>query len=186
MAKVVAICGSLRKASINHALLRSLQPLAPEGMEIVEAPPIDGMPLYNFDVQAKGFPEPVNALSEAIRGAAGVIIVTPEYNYSVPAPLKNAIDWISRVKDQPFQNKPVCLMSASPGALGGARAQYHLRQIFVFLEAFVLNRPEVMVTMAGSKFEMVDNAPTTLSDQPTKDVVKQNLAAFAKLIAKMG
>jgi chromate reductase len=186
MAKVVAICGSLRKASINRALMRSLPALAPEGMEIAEAPPIDALPLYNFDVQAKGFPDSVNALSEAIRGAAGVIIVTPEYNYSVPAPLKNAIDWVSRVKDQPFQNKPVCIMSASPGALGGARSQYHLRQIFVFLEAFVLNRPEVMVTMANSKFEMVDNAPTTLSDQPTKDVVKQNLAAFAKLIAKMG
>jgi chromate reductase len=186
MAKVVAICGSLRKASISRALMRSLQPLAPEGMEIVEAPPIDALPLYNFDIQAKSFPEPVNALSEAIRAAAGVIIVTPEYNYSVPAPLKNAIDWVSRVQNQPFLGKPVCLMSASPGALGGARSQYHLRQIFVFLEAFVLNRPEVMVTMANSKFEMVDNAPTTLSDQPTKDVIKQNLAGFAKLIAKVG
>ena len=185
MTKVVAICGSLRKASINRALMRSLPALAPEGMEIVEAPSID-LPLYNFDVQAKGFPEPVNTLAEAVRGAAGLILVTPEYNYSVPAPLKNAIDWVSRVQNQPLQNKPICLMSASPGALGGARAQYHLRQIFVFLEAFILNRPEVMVTMASTKFEMVDNAPTTLSDQPTKDVIKQNLAAFAKLIAKIG
>ena len=87
--------------------------------------------------------------------------------------------------NQPFQNKPICLMSASGGILGGARCQYHLRQIFVFLEAFVFNRPEVMVTLANSKFEMVDNAPTTLSDQPTKDVIKQNLAGFAKLIAKL-
>lgn len=186
MAKVVAICGSLRRASINRALMRSLPALAPEGMEIAEAPPIGGFPLYDFDIQAKGIPADVTALAEAIRGAAGVIIVTPEYNYSVPAPLKNAIDWVSRVQNQPFQGKPVCLMSASPGALGGARSQYHLRQIFVFLEAFLLNRPEVMVTMAGAKFEMVDNAPTMLSDQPTKDVVKQNLAAFAKLIAKVG
>jgi chromate reductase, NAD(P)H dehydrogenase (quinone) len=186
MAKVVAICGSLRKASINRALVRSLPALAPEGMEIVEAPPIDGFPLYNFDIQAQGFPAPVTALADAIRGAAGVIIVTPEYNYSVPAPLKNAIDWLSRVQNQPFQNKPITLMSASPGALGGARAQYHLRQIFIFLEGVIVNRPEVMVTMAGAKFEMVDNAPTTLSDQPTKDVVKQNLAAFAGLIARMG
>lgn len=185
MAKVVAICGSLRKASTNRALMRSLPALAPDGMEIVEAPSID-LPLYNFDIQAKGFPESVTALAESVRGAAGVILVTPEYNYSVPAPLKNAIDWLSRVQNQPFQNKPLCLMSASPGALGGARAQYHLRQIFIFLEAFVLNRPEVMVTVAGAKFEMVDNAPTTLSDQPTKDVVKQTLAAFAKLIAKVG
>lgn len=186
MAKVVAICGSLRKASLNHALLRSLPALAPEGMEIVESPPIGTMPLYDADIQAKGFPDAVTALSEAIRAASGVIICTPEYNYSIPAPLKNAIDWVSRVPNQPFQNKPVCLMSVSPGALGGARCQYHLRQVFVFLEAFVLNRPEVMVTMANSKFEMVDNAPTTLSDQPTKDVIKQNLAGFAKLIAKLG
>lgn len=185
MAKVVAICGSLRKASVNRALIRSLPALAPEGMEIVEAPSID-LPLYNFDIQAKGFPDSVTALAEAVRGATGVIIVTPEYNYSVPAPLKNAIDWLSRVPNQPFQNKPITLMSASPGALGGARAQYHLRQIFIFLEGIIVNRPEVMVTMAGAKFEMVDNAPTVLSDQPTKDVVKQNLAALAKLIAKMG
>lgn len=186
MAKVIAICGSLRKASLNRALVRSLPALAPEGMEIADAPPIGTMPLYDADIQAKGFPDAVTALGEAIRAAAGVIIVTPEYNYSVPAPLKNAIDWVSRLPNQPFQNKPVCLMSVSPGALGGARAQYHLRQIFVFLESFVFNRPEVMVTLAGSKFEMVDNAPTTLSDQPTKDVIKQNLAGFAKLIAKVG
>ena len=88
MAKVVAICGSLRKASLNRALMRSLQPLAPEGMEIVEAPPIGTMPLYDADVQAKGIPDAVTALSEAIRAASGVIICTPEYNYSVPAPLK--------------------------------------------------------------------------------------------------
>lgn len=185
MVKVLAICGSLRKASVNRALIRSLPALAPEGMEIVEAPSID-LPLYNFDIQAAGFPDAVTALAEAVRGAAGVIIVTPEYNYSVPAPLKNAIDWLSRVPNQPFQNKPITLMSVSPGALGGARAQYHLRQIFIFLEGIIVNRPEVMVTMAGSKFEMVDNAPTVLNDQPTKDVVKQNLAAFAKLIARMG
>ena len=183
---MVAICGSLRKASLNRALVRSLPALAPEGMEIVESPPIGTMPLYDADIQAQGIPDAVTALSEAIRGASGVIICTPEYNYSIPAPLKNAIDWVSRVQNQPFQNKPLCLMSASPGALGGARAQYHLRQIFVFLEAFVLNRPEVMVTMANAKFEMVDNAPTVLGDQPTKDVVKQNLAGFAKLIAKLG
>lgn len=185
MAKVVAICGSLRKASVNRALVRSLPALAPDGMEIVEAPSID-LPLYNFDIQSAGFPDSVTALAEAVRGAVGVVIVTPEYNYSVPAPLKNAIDWLSRVPNQPFQNKPITLMSAAPGILGGARAQYHLRQIFIFLEGIIVNRPEVMVTMAGTKFEMVDNAPTTLNDQPTKDVIKQNLAALARLIAKMG
>jgi len=185
MTKVLAICGSLRKASVNRALIRSLPALAPQGMEIVEAPSID-LPLYNFDIQAAGFPDTITALADAVRGAAGVIIVTPEYNYSVPAPLKNAIDWLSRVPNQPFQNKPITLMSAAPGILGGARAQYHLRQIFIFLEGMIVNRPEVMVTMAGTKFEMVDNAPTVLNDQPTKDVIKQNLAALARLIARLG
>src|SRR5690349_19990854 len=139
MAKVVAICGSLRKASLNRALMRSLPALAPEGMEIVESPPIGTMPLFHADIQAKGFPDAVTALSAAIRCASGVIICTPEYNYSIPAPLKNAIDWVSRVPNQPFQNKPVCLMSASGVITGGACSQYLLRQTLMFLEAFVFN-----------------------------------------------
>ncbi len=142
---VLSICGSLRKGSYNAMLARSLPPLAPEGMTITASPPIGTMPLYNADVQAEGFPAPVTALADAIRSADGVIFVTPEYNYSVPGVLKNAIDWVSRLQNQPFASKPVAIQSASQGPLGGPRAQYHLRQMMVFLDAFTFNRPEIFV-----------------------------------------
>src|SRR5215211_2363659 len=143
---VITICGSLRKGSFNAMVARTLPSLSPDGMAIKDAPPIGTLPLYNADVQNEsGFPAPVNALAEAIRAADGVIFVTPEYNYSVPGVLKNAIDWVSRLQNQPFAGKPVAIQSASQGPLGGPRAQYHLRQMMVFLDAFAFNRPEIFV-----------------------------------------
>ncbi len=125
---VVSIYGSLRKASLNAALARALQKLAPEGMVITPAPSWAGFRIYNADVQeSSGAPADVTALAEAIRKADGVIICTPEYNYGMPGGLKNALDWVSRVKDQPFKDKPLAIQSASPGPLGGARVQYQLR-----------------------------------------------------------
>jgi chromate reductase, NAD(P)H dehydrogenase (quinone) len=180
---VLSICGSLRKGSYNAMLQRSLPALAPDEMTITASPPIGTMPLYNADVQAEGFPAPVNALADAIRAADGVIFVTPEYNYSVPGVLKNAIDWVSRLPNQPFAGKPIALQSASQGPLGGPRAQYHLRQMLVFLEAFAFNRPEIFVGSVKSK---VDEAKGELTDQPTKDIIKQQLAGFAKFIARVG
>jgi chromate reductase len=180
---VLAICGSLRKGSFNRIVMDALPGLAPVGMTITAAPPIGDLPLYNFDQQQEaGFPGGVTALAEAVRAAHGVIMVTPEYNYSVPGVLKNAIDWVSRVPDQPFQNKPVALQSASGGALGGARAQYHLRQVLVFLDALALNKPEVFVTMAKSK---VNEETRSLTDEPTRAMIKAQLAAFAMFIAKV-
>ena len=118
---VISICGSLRRGSYNAALQRALPSLAPEGMSVKEAPPFTALPLYNADLQTEsGFPAPVNALADAIRAADGVIIVTPEYNFSIPGGLKNAIDWVSRLPNQPFAGKPIALQSASPGPLGGA------------------------------------------------------------------
>src|SRR3954464_12604254 len=117
---------------------RALPLLVPEGMRIKASPPIDGIPHYNADVQARGFPETVSALAESIRSADGVIFVTPEYNSSVPGVLKNAIDWVSRLPEQPLKNKPVALQSASQGLLAGARAHAHLTQTAVFLERHVL------------------------------------------------
>jgi chromate reductase, NAD(P)H dehydrogenase (quinone) len=181
---IVAICGSLRRGSYNRIVMEALPALAPAGMTIAEAPGLGDLPLYNADSQQQaGFPAGVTALAEAIRAASGVIVVTPEYNYSIPGVLKNAIDWVSRVPNQPFQNKPVALQSAAIGILGGARAQYHLRQTMVFLDALVFNKPEVFVTMAKSK---IDEEARVLTDEPTREVIRQQLAAFAAFIARVG
>jgi chromate reductase len=122
-------------------------------------------------------------MAEQIRGADGVIIVTPEYNYSVPGALKNAIDWLSRLTPQPFAGKAVAIQTASPGLLGGARAQYHLRQSLVFLDAHVLNKPEVMVGQAAAK---VNGDTLELSDTGTREFIATQLKALAALAAKVG
>jgi chromate reductase len=180
---VISICGSLRNGSLNRSVVRTLPELAPANMSIKDAPPYDAFPLYNADHHhATVFPEPVTKLAEAIRAADGVIVVSPEYNFSVPGGLKNAIDWVSRVKDQPFKEKAVALQSASGGPLGAARMQYHLRQIFVFLEAFVFTRPEVFVTFAPQK---IDEQTGKLKDQPTRDIIKHQLELFAKFIERV-
>jgi len=123
----LVICGSLRKGSYNAALARTLPSLAPAGLTLRSAPTFEKIPIYNFDVQnSAGFPADVNAWADAIRSADALIIVSPEYNWSIPGGLKNAIDWVSRMKEQPFKDKPVALQSAAGGILGGSRAQYHL------------------------------------------------------------
>lgn len=180
--RLVTLLGSLREASFNRIIVRSLPDLAPTGVSIAALPSIRGLPVYDGDLQAQGIPPAVVALGEAIRAADGVIIVTPEYNYSVPGGLKNAIDWISRLQNQPFQGKPVALQSASPGGLGGARAQYHLRQTMVFLDALVLNKPEVIVRDVANK---VDQAAETLVDGATRDVIAAQLAAFAAFVRRV-
>jgi chromate reductase len=180
---VLVICGSLRKASFNGSVARALPALAPPEMTLKTAPSFAGFPLYNADAHdASGIPADVTALAEAIRAADGVVIVSPEYNWSIPGVLKNAIDWVSRVKEQPFAFKPVALISASAGPLGAARMQYHLRQTLNSLEALILNRPEIFVTFANKK---IDPATLELADQPTKDIIKTQLAAFAKFIVRV-
>jgi chromate reductase len=149
--KILGMSGSLRKGSYNTMALRAAQKLAPAGAA-VETFDIAPIPLYNEDVKAAGFPAPVQALREKIAAADGLLIVTPEYNYSIPGVLKNAIDWASRPPNQPFNEKPIAIMGASPGMLGSARAQYHLRQCFVFLNGMLVNKPEVMINAANTKF----------------------------------
>jgi len=178
---VVSICGSLRQGSLNAAVQRALPELAPADLRVTTLSGIGDMPLYNADLQAQGFPKPVTEMAEAIRRADGVIFCSPEYNYSVPGALKNAIDWLSRVPDQPFANKPVLIQSASQGVFGGARMQYHLRQILVFVDALVFNKPEVTVGQAQNK---VDEA-LKLADPATRDFIGQQLAAFAKFIRRV-
>jgi chromate reductase len=177
--RFVTLLGSLRKTSVNGGVARALPSLAPEGVSIAALGSIGDFPLYDADLQAQGFPAAVEVMAAAIRAADGVIVVTPEYNYSVPGVLKNAIDWLSRLPSQPFAAKPVLLQSASPGALGGARAQYHLRQIFVFLDGRVMNTPEAMI---GGAYGKSDNATGDLTDQAARDFLRQQLQAFARFV----
>ena len=180
---ILVICGSLRKGSYNAALARTLPGLAPPAMKLRDAPRFDTFPFYNFDLQqGSGFPADVNAWADAIRAADGVIIVSPEYNWTIPGGLKNAIDWVSRMKDQPFKDKPVALQSVAGGPLGGARVQYQWRQIMVFLEALAFTRPEVFIGMAASKF---DEKTLEFKDEAGINFIKQQLAGFEKFIRKV-
>ena len=176
---IVSICGSLRKASFNAALQRALPPLAPASMKITPAPAWAAIPIYNFDDQGAGWPAPVKAWADAIRKADGVIIVSPEYNWTIPGGLKNAIDWTSRMKDDPFKGKPVAIQSCAGGLLGGARMQYHLRQCLTSVELVMLIRPEVFVNFSAKKFA---EGTLELTDQATKDMVKLQLEAFEKFV----
>lgn len=181
---VLTVCGSLRTGSHNAAIARTLPALAPAGMTISPAPAIRGIPLYDADIQyTTGFPAEVVAWADAIRAADGVVIVSPEYNWSIPGTLKNAIDWVSRMKEDPFKGKPIALQSAATGMLGGGRMQYHLRQVFTALEAVVLVRPEVFVNFASQKF---DEKTGELKDEATKDIITQQLVAFEKLVRRVG
>ncbi len=181
--KLVTLLGSLRKGSYNGIVARALPALAPAGIEIAALPSIAAIPLYDADLQgSSGFPAEISRIAEAIRAADGVIIVTPEYNYSIPGGLKNAIDWISRLPDQPLAGKPVLLQTCSMGPVGGARCQYHLRQVLVFLDAMVMNKPEFMGGLIQNK---ADEAQGTLTDQSTRDFLAKQLEAFAAFIGRV-
>ena len=180
---ILTICGSLRKKSYNRALMNVLPSLAPAGMTFKESPSIAAIPHYDADDQnASGFPASVTALADAIRQADGIIIVTPEYNWTIPGTLKNALDWVSRMKEQPFAGKPVALQSATQGPLGGARLQYHLRMTFTYLNCFIFGTPEVFVGFAQNKF---DPETLELKDEATKKVIAQQLEGFAKFIERV-
>lgn len=174
----VTLLGSLRSGSLHAAVARALPSLAPEGVTISELGSIAELPHYDADVQASGFPPAVLAMADAIHKADGVVIVTPEYNYSVPGTLKNALDWLSRVTPQPLLGKSVAIQTGSPGTIGGARAQYHLRQVMVFLDARALNKPEVMI---GGMTGKVDPAAGEITDEVTIELIRQQLAALAAM-----
>ncbi len=179
---LVTLVGSLRQGSLNAAVAHALPDLAPAGMTFAALPSVGAYPIYDADLQAEGFPVVVEETAAAIRSADGVVIVSPEYNYSIPGGLKNAIDWLSRLKAQPFAGKPVAIQSVSGGTLGGARMQYHLRQALVFLDAHVLNKPEVMIGQGQTK---IDPATATLTDEPTRQFITTQLTAFAAYIARL-
>src|SRR5574341_2511016 len=173
---VCGIAGSLRAGSYNKMLLRAARELAPEGMEIRPFERLSEIPLYDADVEAKGAPEPVRALKGAIREAGAVLFCTPEYNWSVPGVLKNAIDWVSRpAAETPLARKPVAILGASPGAVGAARAQQHLRLVLASNGALVLPGPEVLVARCQEKFD----ASGRLADEATRKFVGRLLQALA-------
>jgi chromate reductase len=160
--RVLGISGSLRQGSYNSAALRAARD--------------------NEDLRQGGsFPAPVQDLRARIKAADALLIVTPEYNYSIPGVLKNAIDWASRPPEQPFDGKPIAIMGASPGALGTARAQYHLRQCFVFLNGLLLNRPEVMIAQANTRFD----AEGRLTDEKTREFIGAQLVALKAWTEKL-
>lgn len=170
----LGISGSLRQHSYNTATLRAASTMLPldTHMDIFDLTPI---PMYDEDVRMRGFPPAVQAFRERIAASDALLIVSPEYNYSIPGPLKNAIDWASRPPAQPFDGKPIAIMGASPSGLGTARCQYQLRQVFIYLNGMVLNQPEVMIAHAPGKFDEQDN----LVDEATREHVRNLLAGLA-------
>jgi chromate reductase len=171
--KILGIAGSLRKGSYNRAALRAAKQLAPENaaIEIFE---LNDIPPYNSDNENPQ-PKTILEFKNKIRTADAILFVTPEYNYSIPGVLKNAIDWASRpYGDSAWEGKPVGIMGASTGMIGSARAQYHLRQTFVFLNMFALNRPEIMIANAADKFDGDGN----LTDSSTRERIKEFIEAL--------
>jgi chromate reductase len=180
--RVLGLCGSLRAGSYNRALLRAAIALVPPGMSI-ETAEIGDLPLYDADLDrpGEGAPEIVARFKQRVREADGLLIVSPEYNYSIPGGLKNAIDWVSRPPDQAFNGKPAAVMGASTGAYGTARMQPHLRQVAHSVNLLLLSRPEVLVAKAPEKFD----ASGQLIDEATRKAVADQLVAFDAWIARL-
>jgi chromate reductase len=182
--RILGIAGSLRQKSYNRGALRAATELAPQGAT-VEIYDLDGIPPFSEDDEQEP-PATVVEFKRRIREADAILFVTPEYNYSIPGVLKNAIDWASRpYGDSAWSGKPAAVMGASIGALGTARAQYHLRQVMVFLNMFPVNQPEVMIGAANERFDTLGN----LTDDETREYVGrlvQSLVDWARLIGPQG
>ena len=172
---VLGVCGSLRKDSYNRMALRAAAELKPAtvAFEVCE---LAGIPIYDEDVFQKGFPPAVANFRERIAKADALVIATPEYNFSIPGVLKNAIDWASRPPDQPLNGKPVAIIGVSPGMFGTARAQIHLRQICAALNMLVLNKPDILIPAAAGKFD--ENG--RLTDETTRKFLGEMLVALER------
>jgi chromate reductase len=180
--KILGFAGSLRQASFNRALLRAAKDLAPTDVE-VDIVDLDGIPMYNSDVEAAAFPETVRSLRTHIAAAGAVLIATPEYMFSVSGVLKNVLDWLARPPEpRVLWDKPVGIMGASPGLVGTARAQLHLRQILLHERAAVLPHPQLLVPDARNKFD----ANGVLTDQETKTKVTEYVDALARWARRLG
>ena len=178
---VLGICGSLRRGSYNMMTLRTAIALKPPGMTVTVAD-ISQIPPYNEDVRAQGFPPPVETLRRQIAAADALLFACPEYNYSMSGVLKNAIDWASRPPDQPFAGKPCAIIGAAAGMAGSARAQYDLRRSCVFLDMHPLNKPEVLIGQAQTKFD----ASGRLTDDAARGFIRDMLVALEKWTRQIG
>lgn len=177
--KILAFGGSFRKDSFSKIVLKETKYLLPSDADI-KIFDIKGIPFFNQDLE-QDLPKNVIKFKLKIKNADAILIVTPEYNYSMPGFLKNAIDWASRpISDNSFNEKPVAIISSSTGMLGGSRAQYHLRQSFVFLNSYVLNKPEVMIPFVDQK--IYNNR---LKDEKTKEKIKEILKALVKFASEI-
>lgn len=175
--EILGIVGSLRKDSYNRSALKAAQKLAPDGaiLNLIE---LHGIPVFDQDNESV-MPAAVLEFKRRILAADAILFATPEYNYSVPGPLKNAIDWASRPHgESAWQGRPAAMMGASPGNLGSARAQYHLRQILVALDMPVVNAPEVMISNAAQRFDQ----DGILTDEPTRQRIRKLLDALSQLV----
>ncbi len=171
---ILGFAGSLRKDSYNKAILRAALELVPEDVEL-EIFDLEGIPPYNQDLDLQP-PAKIRDFKAKIKAADGILVATPEYNYSMPGVLKNAIDWASRpYEDNAFDGKPVAVMGASIGMIGSARAQYHFRQSCIFLNAHPMNGPEVMVPYARDRIK-----DGKVTDQMTRDLIRQLVEGLVK------
>jgi len=171
--KIIGFTGSLRRGSYNKAALKAAQKLVPENTDL-ELIDLADIPFFNEDVEAEGTPQAVVDFKTKLAGADAILIATPEYNFSIPPVLKNALDWASRGKELPLDGKPLAIMSASLSMLGGARVQYHLRQVCIPINLHPINSPEVFIASANQKFSNEGN----LIDEYTKTAIEELLKAL--------
>lgn len=177
---IAAICGSLRKESYNLHVFNTALQLLPEGVSM-ELLPIADLPLYNQDFDIPALPErpaTVVTFRQKLEKADGILFVSPEYNYSIPGVLKNAIDWASRGKDSPILKKPVALIGATDGAWGTIRMQLAFEPIFLALDMMVVQKPEVLIAGISKKLDTEGN----VADETTRTLISQKLMALKQLM----
>lgn len=173
--RILGLSGSLRRGSYNHHALHAAGELMPAGL-VLEVQSLADVPLYNQDLEENGLPPAVAGLCERLLACDGLLIASPEYNFSVTGVLKNALDWLSRCRPQPLKDKPVAILSATQGPVGGARNQYELRKILGCLEALVLPRPEIFIGLCHTRFD----AEGRLTDAATRQLLAEQMAAFER------
>lgn len=181
MLEIGVLEGSLRRQSLSRAFAKNIKKLAPHNISVKTLPSCGDLPLFNQDLLDEKIPDSVSALETALLGSQGILIVTPEYNWSIPGVLKNAIDWASRLKSNPLQSKPVAIWTVAPGLLGGARAHESIRHILHSQNMHILAKPEVQISSASTKINLSDGK---IKDATTEEFLKSHLKLFSEYCLK--